>query len=85
MKGLVICMSIESELKKVALHSHSYMIIGHDELGKNLYSEKSMSEAIVKSVRSTDTVSILQGGKFSILLSGGVESAINVFQKIKFW
>lgn len=74
---------VKSEFKKVALHSHSYMIIGHDELGKNLYSEKSMSEAIVKSVRSTDTVSILQGGKFSILLSGGVESAINVFQKIK--
>lgn len=74
---------VKSEIQKISLQNYSYMVIGPDEYGKNLYSESAMSKAIAASVRATDPVSGLAGGKFSVLLCGGVEAAINVYQKIK--
>ena len=74
---------VKSEIQKISLQNYSYMVIGPDEYGKNLYSESAMSKAIAGSVRATDPVSGLSGGKFSVLLCGGVEAAINVYQKIK--
>lgn len=61
----------------------SYMITGPDEEGKNFYSDGLMSEVILKSVRGTDLVFEKAGGKFAILLRGGVDTAITVFEKIK--
>ena len=61
----------------------SYIIIGPDEEGKKSYSDRLMSEVILKSVRGTDLVFEKAGGKFAILLRGGVDTAITVFEKIK--
>ena len=61
----------------------SYIITGPDEEGKKFYSDRLMSKVILKSVRGTDLVFEKQGGKFAILLRGGVETAITVFEKIK--